>query len=304
MDKNETIFDFKVYNSQKMAFFNSIEKNFSFLLDYKIDSKITFGKDEKKYHISDISSDGKFAAIIPNTYEHKNRILRIINIITQEIIFETSRYFFYEVLFTSVPDFIICRADIKGRTKVFVFNFCKNEIVYIFPKNYPLEYGGVNFENTTFVLPGIKKGQVVLYNFGTLETKFLQLSTANIIQRVKQLDSKNLFAIDSDCVAIKSSAGNIVWKTKLDFDTYYYAPYFFIHENKAIFESPTYINKHRYFFLIDLNNGKLENIQLPLGTKIGTIDKYFGDCAMDKFGTILDLKTKELTKLNIEKYII
>ena len=294
MDKPEC-FKFKVNNTHKLAFFNSIGKRFSFLLDYKTNTKITFGNDEKEYYISDMSPDGEFVATIQNTYEHKDRKLKIIRIKTQEIVFETNSFFIYEILFTPVPNLIICRADVKGRTKVFVFNFNTNEIIYKFPRQHPLEYGEVNFENNTFILPAIKRGQVVLFNFNTLEAMPLKIPTANIIQRVKQINSDHLFVIDSDFFAIKANFKNVLWKTKLDLWYLCYAPYFFIYENKAFFE-------YRFFF-IDLDNGKIESIQPILEGKIGLIYKYFDDCVMDPFGTIFNLKTKEFSKFNIEEYL-
>ena len=65
----------------------------------------------------------------------------------------------------------------------------------------------------------------------------IKAKSENYINRVKQLDNKHLFAIGSDYFSVKIAldTGNTIWKTKLDFSSFNYAPEFFLDNGNIIF---------------------------------------------------------------------
>ena len=318
-------FDYKLNEQHKIAYFNVLVERNSFLFDFATNKKIILG-DEKDYEICDISQDGELAITTSRTHERKNRKLRIVKIKTLEVMFETNAFFIYEALFTPVPNLIICRADIKKNSadKTFVYNIDTEEIIYIFPSAHCLEYGNVNFECNTFIFLGRKKGEIILFCFDKLEAITLKFRTNKMIHRVMQLDSSHLFFIDGNYFAMKINISNntnadeagVMWKTKLDFKDFSYAPNFFISSNKIIFGETAFENEvineragrsfsdtdPRYIFSIDLDSGNLETVKIVQGVIMGTIRKHFGDSVMDFVGTIFDMKKNELSEFGILEY--
>ena len=57
---------------------------------------------------------------------------------------------------------------------------------------------------------------------------------------------------------------------------------------------------HRYYFSINVGNGNMEPIQLPLRTKIGILNEYFENHGIDHFGNIFNLETKEISEIDIK----
>ncbi|MHC5310265.1 hypothetical protein ACYSNM_09440 [Myroides sp. LJL116] len=306
-------FDCKINVLHRKGIFNCGSCWKAFMVDFATHTQTFFTEDSKEYSILDLSQNAKFVATLVNTFTAKDRYLKIIDVATRQVVFQTNAFFTYEVLFTSVEDIIICRAAIKkSKTeKTFVFNFKTQEILYTFPVGKPLEYGNVNFENHTFTFSSFKtKGTFITIDLKSLETTTTFIESCNVIQRIYRLNNKTCFIIDSKYNIMRLKDNEIVWRTKLDLgQALHYAPEFLIHQNKIIFTTPNYKAKqsniekdHRYFFSILMEDGHLELIQIPLAAKIGKIMPFLENSAIDNFGNIFNFDTKLLSKFPIEEY--
>jgi len=316
----------------QIAYINHIRKSGehnSFIYDYNANKKIVLHNES--YRIADISQDGKLAITISQGYERKNRKLRVVEIETKEVVFETNKIFAYEACFTPVSNLLACRADVKKGAAdwTFVFNMDTEEVIYKFPSAHCLEYGTVNFECNTFVFLGNRKGEVILFDFAKLDATIFKIPAKKMIHRVMQLDSKYLFLIDGDMNAIKVSieynAGgileNIIWKTRLDYYSFAYAPRFFINGNKLIFDVIAYneetdyerqkntlnplgvnIEATGYICSLELASGNIKLSKIPKGSMTNTISKHFGDCVIDVSGNVVNMKTNEVVEFEVSNH--
>ena len=132
--ERKMIFDkFKINKLQGKGIFNfSKNEENAFLFDFNTNTKIIFGSDDR---ICDISLDGDYVIITSKKMiaDTRKRMLKIFNVKTQELVYETKNFLAYEALFSPLPNLIICRADIKNNTKSFIFDINTSEIVYAFP---------------------------------------------------------------------------------------------------------------------------------------------------------------------------
>ncbi|MDO4230492.1 MAG: hypothetical protein Q4C98_11815 [Capnocytophaga sp.] len=299
--KKTVYLGFGVHNVSNTAFFNCYndrgEQIDSFVIDFNTNEKLIYSNAPNENELRDISLCGTKVLTIDITYEKKKRKTKIFNIKSSELLFETNIFFGYEALFTSIPHLLVVRADIKGKSddKLFIFDTQKNEIVHFMQGNNPLEYCGLYASKSIFVYPSSrKKDEVILLDLHTLTETVLHLGSKKLIHRVLPIGNDEFFAIDGDYFGIKfNSKGDIIWKTqKLNWDTFYYAPYFFCFENQIVFDA-----QHR----INLTNGEFISKQVDIK---GRLTPYFHNLAMTNTGAILNLSTDEMTELDIEKLSI
>lgn len=295
-------FTFKTYPNSGISLFNVGRNEDCFLVDYKSDKRITIQDNVKEYKIQDVSNDGVNAVITGVSYAKKDRFLKIYEIGSQKLVFETNgrEFFVYDVLFSPNPNMIIVRADIKSSTKAFIYDIEDKKIIYTFPKGEPLEYGAVDFKNQIFVYPNFrKKNEYIVFDFDTLEEKVKTLNCNAKIERIASVDTDSFFVIDSNFYAYLIKQDEVIWKRKLEFDDFHYAPGFFILKDSIVFDSKPFCSD--ILFSLDIKTGDLKESKTPV--HLGMIQPYFDNLVMDTVGTIFDLESESFSHFDINKYL-
>ncbi|MFK8265362.1 hypothetical protein [Capnocytophaga cynodegmi] len=295
-------FNCGVHNANRTAFFNCTNEEGkqigTFLIDFNTDEKFVYATKSDESKIFDISPCGTKVLTIDRTYEKRKRKTKIFNLKTKELLFETNVFFGYEAWFTSVPNLLVVRAGIKGKSndKLFLFDTQKNEIVHFTQGNACLTYCSKNFYDDVFVYPNSrKKDEVILLDLNTLEEKTIHLGAKKLIHRVEALGNDEFFAIDGEFFGIKfNTKGEILWKTKkLDWEKFYYAPNFFILDNQIIFND-SLGNR------IDISTGELIHTNVQSWGKSTT---FFDNWVIYNTGEMYEINTDKTDKLNIQKYL-
>lgn len=267
-----------------------------FVYDHKINQKYQFFNNIA-FEISDISYCGNKILTINKSYAKKERKTKIFDIHSGDVLFDTTDFFGYEAIFTPINNLIICRGDIKSKSdKCFVYDIEKKEVVHIMTGGFCLSYGGFDKYNKNFIYPNSKKkDEIVSLNLNTLEERIILLKEKCTVQTVIPLKKGGYLAINAKMNALKiDDTGNLVWKRKLDFDKFYFAPDCFEFENEIIF------NKYEHIRL-NLETGEI--IEKDKRVK-GGLSKYFGNMAIPfgEYFKVIDLKTREVSDFDISQF--
>lgn len=286
----------KANDSHKIAAYHFLDKGTiidSFVFDHQRNKKIIFQNNNQRFEFSDISPCGSKVMTINDSFVKNERKTKIFHIESQEILFETSDFFGYEAIFSSIPNLIICRGNInKKSNKSFIYDIEKREVVHIMKGVFCLTDAGECRGSQSYIYPNSKKkDEIIVLNLKNLEEKTISLKEKSIVQKVLPLSNGDYLIINASIDAFRiDKNANIIWKRKLDFDKHYYAPECFEFDNEIIFSMYEHIR-------LSIDTGEIKIYEPKIK---GLIEKYFGNTALAYRSIIIDLKTRETSPLSIK----
>lgn len=301
------------YKNHKKAIFNPYnwEKYDTFIFDFSTQKKIVVNENSRNYRILDISYDGCFALTCQNSSLIKGRKFRMVEIDTGKILFEIDDFYIYEAKFSVMPDILLCRANIKGHSRLFVYNLSDNDIPYYFPKDNPISAGCFNYDNNLFIMPRHgRKSLAYKFNFNSLTCGEIQFKDSNFIKDILHYEDDIYVIIDSMFTCVCYKQGVSKWITNIESDAQNNILTFHMMngcKSVLVDRTPAKSKSQEDIFkdkitMIDMKFGKIDYIKLQKNEYIGKLYPFYDSTVIDAYGRIFDVKTCLISQFPMEKY--
>lgn len=301
------------YKNHKKAIFNPYDgkKYDTFIFDFSTQKKIVVNENPKNYTILDISYDGCFALTCQNSSLIKGRKFRMVEIDTGKILFEIDDFYIYEAKFSVMPDILLCRANINGNSRLFVYNLSDNDIPYYFPNDNPISAGCFNYDNNLFIMPDhSRKSSAYKFNFNSLKCGEIMFRDSNVIKDILHYKDDSYVIIDSMFTCVCYKKGVSKWTTNVESDAQNnILTFHMMHGFKNILldRIPMKPKSQEDMFkdkitIIETKFGKIDDIKLQKNEYIGKLYPFYDSSVIDASGRIFDVKTCSISHFPMEKY--